>query len=61
MSSGITFKIFDSAAIILKLVGVQSFMTIPNLPFIRSLEIKFWTYGQNKVIIGFKVEIILKS
>ena len=39
MSSVIPLKIFNSAAKILKLDGVQNFMTIPNLAFVWSLEV----------------------
>ena len=57
MGSVIPFKLFDAAAKILRLVGVQNFMTIPNLSMVWS----FSTYGQNKVIIRVKMEIILFS
>ena len=57
----IPFKLFDAAAKILRLVGVQNFITIPNLSMVWSLEVKFSTYGQNKVIIGVKMEITLFS
>ena len=41
MSSVIPLKNFNSVAKILKLDGVQNFMTIPNLAFVRSLEVSF--------------------
>ena len=57
--SVIPFKIFDSAAKILKKVGVQNLMTIPNLSMVWSLEVKYSTYGPNKVIIGVKMEFLI--
>ena len=41
MNSVIPFNFFNSAAKILELYGVQNFMTIPNLAFVRSLEVSF--------------------
>ena len=40
---------------------MQNFMTIPKMSLVRSLEVKFSTYGSNKVIKGVKMEIILIS
>ena len=59
--SVIPFKANISAAKILKMVGVQNFMRIPNLSIVWSLEVKFSSYGPNKVIKGVKIEIILIS
>ena len=39
---------YDAAAKILRLVGVQNFMAIPNLSMVWSLEVKFSTNGPNK-------------
>ena len=38
---------------------MQNFMTIPKMSLVRSLEVKFSSYGSNKVIKGVKMEIIL--
>ena len=59
MGSVIPLNSKISAAKIWKMVGVQNFMTIPNLSMVWSLGVKFSTYGPNKVIIGVKMEIIL--
>ena len=53
------FKIFYSAAQIWRKVVMQNFMTIPKMSLVRSLEVKFSSYGSNKVIKGVKMEIIL--
>ena len=54
MNSVISFKIFDSAAQILKMIEVHNFMTIPNLSLVRSLKVKFSTYARKRSLKGSK-------
>ena len=53
MSSVIAFKIFDSAAIILKLLGVKNDNSECAIGLV--IGVKFSTDGQNKVIIGVEI------